>query len=284
MNRLDYKFRTKVVYSSLAAMIIFSISVPDPVLGISDRQKNLFNNNVLYYDLDASETCEQGGPAAGGSLTGVRFPKLDDTTVLAKAIDEYIKKGWPGSPLVGYGEKFVKYGQQYDVNPTIPVVIAQVEYQFGTLKQYVGPGAPGQYNFWAVTHGSTPGVRFGAYPSIDEAMEDHFKLLGGKHDSAKNGITYIGPPQNFKTVKQIMNQYAPAFENDTPAYINTILDGMRKLVGNAGANGNTSSQPEDTADSCSDDGSNKARGSPGLVSADGYAFPIAAKNKKPLGP
>lgn len=198
---------------------------------------------------DPTEQCTDsdlaiGGAAEGGPLTGVHFPAVADKAVLAKAIDAYIKDGWPKSPLVGYGEKFVSNGEKYNVNPLISVVIAQVEYQFGTLTQYVGPGTPGENNFWAVTHGGS-GVRFGAYPSIDIAMEEHFALLGGKRSPS-----YIGPPQNMTTISQIMNQYAPAFENKTPTYIKTIIDGMKKIVAGGGVSTTGAADVEPVSNDC----------------------------------
>ncbi|MEK7059358.1 MAG: M23 family metallopeptidase [Patescibacteria group bacterium] len=259
--------------SLLIALLFVSISAQPVVLrAAADELPGSEIEALKDYPNWVAEICGSANASEGGPLTGVHFPRIDDPLTLAKAIDDYIKKGWPHSPLIGYGAKFVQYGQQYDVNPTISTVIAQVEYQFGTARtDLVGKGGPGQYNFWAVTHNSNSSTRFGAYPSIDTAMEEHFKLLGGKSASAQNGISYIGPPQNFTTVSQIMKQYAPSFENDTPKYIKTILDGMKKLLSNsgAGAGGGSSS-----GSSCGD-----ASGSSGNVNIDGYAFPIAAKKK-----
>lgn len=193
---------------------------------------------------NCASVCREGGP-----LRGVFFPKVADKTVLAKAIEDYIKKGWPDSPLIDYSDEFVEYGDKYNVNPLIAVIISQVEYQFGTLTEYVGPGKPGQYNFWAVTHGSAPGVRFGAYPSINEAMEEHFKLLAGKGANVP-GLTYIGPPQNLRTIGEIMRQYAPSFENDTPGYIKTILEGMDKIISGGGIE--SGSATADSTGTCSE--------------------------------
>lgn len=216
-----------VVYFFLAFLLQSNVSA------LTQEEKNLRSKGIYYFsvsDCSDLETARQGNQnTTGGSLKGVFFPNADEEQ-LAKAIDAYIKKDWPKSPLVGYGDKFVTYGKENNVNPLIGVIIAQVEYQFGTVRtDLVGKGGPGQYNFWAVTHNSNASTRFGAYESIDQAMEQHFKLLGGKHASAKNGITYIGPPQNFRTIAKIMNQYAPSFENDTPRYIQTIIDGMAKI-------------------------------------------------------
>lgn len=219
---------------------------------LEPAQKDLYKRKVYYLDIARCSTDAQVGASEGGPLTGVHFPKVADKAVLAKAIDDYIKKGWPKSPLIGWGDDFVKYGEKYDVNPLISVVIAQVEYQFGTLDQYVGKGAPGQYNYWAVTHNSNSSTRFGPYNSIDEAMEAHVKLLAGVGDNAP-GLTYIGPPQNMTTISQIMNQYAPSFENDTPNYIKTIIEGMKKILKDGGvtAGGAATDEVSETAgDSC----------------------------------
>lgn len=243
-----------------------------------------------FYEPISDLCCEAnfGGPADGGPLSGVHFPEVQDTAVLSAAIKKYIQKGWPTSPLIDYSDDFVRLGQKYDINPAIPVVIAQVEYQFGTEPDtktniepkglFGAPGRPDQYNYWAVRGGpeGSPdkGVDFDAYPSILEAMEDHYKLLSGKRGPP---FTYLGPPQNYTTVSEIMNQYAPAFENDTPKYIQTILDGMKKLLTDGGAadsvEANTASI---SSGNCSSAG---VSGDYGIVSADGYAFPIAAKKK-----
>lgn len=236
-----------------------------------------------FYDPGFNACCADslGGAADGGPLLGVHFPAVSDTAALEQTIREYIKKVRPKSPLItpeDYSDDFVRLGQEYNVNPIISVMIAQVEYQFGTLSQFVGPGAPGQYNFWAVTYGNTPGVRFGAYPSIAAAMEDHFKLLAGKRpQSVADGISYIGPPQNFTTISQIMNQYAPASENDTAGYIKVIVDGLKKLLG-----GGLQATPNNVTDTpsaadCAQQAANELGGE--AIVIDGYAFPIAAKHK-----
>ncbi len=213
------------------------------------------------YDPDGPACCDAslGGPSDGGPLTGVRFPALDDTAALSAAIKEYIQKGWPSSPLIPFADDFVRFGQQYDINPTIPVVIAQVEYQFGTVRtDLVGPGGPGQYNFWAVTHNSNASTRFGPYPSIIVAMEEHYKLLSGR--------LYLGPPSNFTTISQIMNRYAPSVENDTPRYIRTIEDGVRKLLGDAGVSGGGGASADTPASATGDDsGCGSASAIGGLV-------------------
>lgn len=245
---MNIKRKKSILYSgiivSLACMFFLSQT---STYALTAEQKNLYRKSVLYYDLNAScaEVTEAGGASEGGPLTGVKFPQVADKAVLTQAIKDYIVSKKPNSPLVEYSDEFVKYGEKYDVNPLIAVIISQVEYQFGTLTEYVGPGAPGQNNFWAVTHGNTPGVRFGAYPTIDEAMEEHFKLLAGVGANV-GGITYIGPPQNLTTIKDIMKFYAPAYENDTDGYVDTIVAGIKKILRDGGVTADPTASDQTT--------------------------------------
>lgn len=240
MRLISYAPRLLIVFI-LFSFLGSSLAMPIVAHALSPEQKDLLDSYVHYFDL---ETCSDGvgGASEGGPLTGVHFPQVADKAVLAKAIDAYIKKGWSSSPLNEYGEKYVQNGEKYDVNPLIPVIISQVEYQFGTARtDLVGPGGPGQYNYWAVTHNSNDRTKFGAYPSIDEAMEEHFKLLAGVGANAP-GITYIGPPQNMTSISQIMRTYAPSFENDTPRYIKTILEGIKKIASEGGVTVDTTGE------------------------------------------
>lgn len=242
---MKYLRPTKI--AMLWSMILFSLillnSTPYTSYALSKERLELLNQGVNYYDIESCETAASvSGASEGGPLSGVKFPEVSDKKMLADAINSYIKKGWPRSPLVDWGDKYVLYGEKYNVNPLIAVVISQVEYQFGTARtDLVGKGGPGQYNYWAVTHNSNSSTRFGQYDSIDQAMEAHFKLLSGD--------LYIGPPSNFTTVKQIMNRYAPSFENNTAGYIDTIIKGMKKIVEGGGVTAESGAAAADTTES-----------------------------------
>lgn len=257
-----------VMFWRLVLLSFFSIFLFTSTTAAMDpADKRTLDSGIPYFN---NRECSGGvsGPSDGGAITGVHFPAVADMTKLADSINAYIGGGWPKSPLADSGDKFVFYGKKYDVNPAISVMIAQHEYGFGTNRtDLVGSGGPGQYNFWAVTHNSNKATRFGAYTSIDQAMEEHFKLLGGPD--------YIGEPTSYNTVKQIMLKYAPPSENDTSQYIAIIIDGMKKVLNGAGVTGEISST--DAAQTC---GPSISSGEGlGFVDAQGYAFPIAAAKK-----
>ena len=77
----------------------------------------------LYDTNEATDECFAGS----GSISGVRFPAISNLAELEKRIDDFIKTRYPQSALKGYADDFIKYGQQFDVNPVIPVMIAAKE-------------------------------------------------------------------------------------------------------------------------------------------------------------
>lgn len=62
----------------------------------------------------------------------ILLPKIHDEQKLAAAIDAYILDVAPDSPFVGQGMNFVKGAKKHGVDPLLPVVIAQMDSNFGT--------------------------------------------------------------------------------------------------------------------------------------------------------
>lgn len=112
------------------------------------------------------------------------------------------------SLLHGKGESFIKYGEQYGINPAIVVAISQRECQLGAD----GSALPTVYNFGGITDpgGRGPcgrvwvGDRYWAkYCTVEQGIEAMFKIIDGKTYRKTDG-----------TVRGVMTVYSPPFEND----------------------------------------------------------------------
>jgi hypothetical protein len=88
---------------------------------------------------------------------------------LAQAINGYIARNFPNSPLKGLGNKFVTYGRKYNVDPTLLVGIAQQESGLGTYAP-----AHAANNFFGMGGASN----FQHYTTIDQGFDAAAKLAG----------------------------------------------------------------------------------------------------------
>ncbi len=197
---------------------------------------------------DTSSASVTGGApdtsCLGGNIS-LTMPDVDPAQ-LQQSIENYIKNTVPGSPLLALADKFVSFGQQYNVNPALVVAIAQKETSFGTA----GVGRPPQYDIGAIRGGSSG---FATYSGYLEGLEAIYKNL---KTSAYSSDT---------TVAQIITTWAPPTDNnDTAAYIQTVLDIMSKILG-------VNATPYCTSTS--------SGSSTGNVDPSGYAFPVAPQTK-----
>lgn len=215
-KRMALKTVQRMAVYGLVLGLLASIFAPArSSLALSQAQREAFRSGVLYFN---TEDGTGGNACGGGPLHGVRFPKINDIESLKQKIEAYIHDAEPSSPLISHAGDFVSSAQENDVNPVVMVAIGQVESQFGTT----GHGPPPQNNPFGIRGSGRGGFR--DFPDYKTAISELAQLLAGH--------LYIGPPSSFTTIEQIMNRYAPPFENDTTHYIEFIDNVLEKLLGN----------------------------------------------------
>lgn len=254
-----YIFRPVIIASGLVLLLTPSLFAQSP----STYQLL----STPFYDPrgTTSNTCLSGSYGSG-PLFGPRFPAVSDVGDLANRIRTYIHEANTNSTLDGYANNFVQLGQKYNVNPVLVVAMAQKETSLGTA----GYGSPGGgYNITNIR----PNGSFARYINYPEGIEASYKNLAGD--------LYLGPPANFTSVAEIINRWAPPSDNnDTSGYINFVQDVLKKVLSGAAASDTTSADSADTGGAaCVSGGGTSA----GIVSTDGYAFPVAPQKKSQNG-
>jgi hypothetical protein len=170
-----------------------------------------------------------------GSLANASPPQLFGT---AHPAGDYTLKGLPslsaqqidtilasyGSPAAGTGKAWYNLGLKYEIDPAFAVAFFIHESSAGTNAGWAGlkPGGANTHNVgniicagYATCYG-----RFRDYSSWDEGIEDWYRLIDNEYIQGRG----------TQTVQDIIPIYAPSFENDVQAYINSVtnmVDGWR---------------------------------------------------------
>jgi len=151
-------------------------------------------------------------PAPNGEHTLVGPP-----TLTAAQIDTVLAEY--NSPAVGTGEDWVRLGKQYGLDPAYALAFFVVESTAGTAQGWAGWKEDGSstHNIGNIICAgySTCHGRFRDYGSWQEGIEDWYQLIA---------VEYV-EGRGISTVEQIIPIYAPAFENDVPAYVGNV-EGM----------------------------------------------------------
>jgi|GEM_PF-1296125 len=185
-----------------------------------------FAKDKKFFDQVCKDSSSGYGNLLNGCLSGeaaLMYPVNCDDAKMAAAIDTYIQKGWPSSPMIGKGAYMVEAAKRAGINPFLMAAQAQKESQFGSdpnsLPQYFNPFG---------TTGSGPNNqrhnRFTTYTSWEQAMDDY----------AVNYIRRYIAVEGDRTLSDIINRYAPPSENDTNAYIQETTSRISQLFSMAG--------------------------------------------------
>lgn len=147
-------------------------------------------------------------------------------SINAAAIDTILSKY--GSPAAGTGNVWVKFGQQYGIDPAYAVAFFIHESSAGS-----NPGWAGNKPDGSTTHNvgniicagyATCYNRFRDYASWDEGIADWYRLISDEYVSGRGAAS----------VEQIIPIYAPSSDNnDVPGYINVVVsmvEGWRQGV------------------------------------------------------
>ena len=178
-----------------------------------------------------------GGISAGANdMTGTGMPPasappgehsmLGAPTITAEDVEAVLRKY--NSPAVGTGPVWIALGRQYGIDPAYALAFFVHESTAGTNPGWAGlkPGGGSTHNVGNIICAGYPTCygRFRDYVSWDDGIDDWYKLIAKEYVQGRN----------VQTVEQIVPIYAPAFENNVDAYINSVVgmvDGWRRQGG-----------------------------------------------------
>lgn len=144
----------------------------------------------------------------------------------ARQIDAELRKR--GSPAIGLGWAFEKYGVQYKIRPEVGLLFYRKESTWGKYGRAIENNAIGniefsRYNWSGVGYINNRGFR--KYKTLEDGIHDFFATLAGRY--IKKGKT---------TFEDIIPVYAPAEGGNNPAaYINNVVGYASELYKNAGS-------------------------------------------------
>jgi hypothetical protein len=157
-------------------------------------------------------------PAVPGEHSVVGPPTID-----ARAVEAVLQQ-YNSPALDAGGQVWIDKGLKYGIDPAYALAFFIHESTAGTNPGWAGlkPGGGSTHNVGNIICAGYPTCynRFRDYQNWDEGIDDWYKLI---HSEYVNG-------RGAHTVEQIIPIYAPAFENDVSAYINTVVnmvDGWR---------------------------------------------------------
>jgi len=219
---------------------------------LSQEDFKALQNNTVYYD--ESEACKEeenvGGantntPGDAATDYPIRVPYIKDAARLAQAIDDYTVNYKANSPFVGMGKYFVQGGMRSGINPILAVAQATMESQMGTDQRSGGIDIGSNNAFGRTASSRQPGVFKGRkwyqWPSFQESIYAKTYPSSGRVGQPDDWFQYISVVfaldsglQGYLNGAEGKPAYAPAFENNLPAYIETVTKITNQIVEKAG--------------------------------------------------
>lgn len=241
----------KHIYQKVMILITIFLASTTAMQGyaqaLTSEEKKLYNQNILYYDLESSSLCTTKDPSAAvppgqGPSDGLVFPNLDPSN-MSQAINQYILKASPNSRMKGLGDTIVASAKASNISPFLIVGIAQKE--SGIADPNYGDGwnvINANNSFGRAATSSQPhkvGSRLWYYwtsikASVDStAPENLNKSYGG--DIAAYIRNVYEAQLNTNDISAFMNRYAPPSDgNDTVGYIASLKKAIDEMVSLAG--------------------------------------------------
>jgi hypothetical protein len=141
---------------------------------------------------------------------------IGEPSISAAAIDTILSNY--GSPAVGTGHVWVKFGQHYGIDPAYAVAFFIHESSAGTNPGWAGikPDGSTTHNVGNIICAgyATCYNRFRDYSSWDEGIADWYKLISDEYVRSRGAAS----------VEQIIPIYAPSSDNnDVPGYIHVVV-------------------------------------------------------------
>jgi hypothetical protein len=161
-------------------------------------------------------TAPMSAPTGENSVVG-------PPTITAEEIDAVLRSY--GSPAAGSGMDFYNLGIEYGIDPAYALAFFIHESSAGTNPGWAGikPDGTSTHNVGNIICAgyATCYNRFRDYGSWSEGIDDWYKLIAAEYINGRGAYT----------VEQIIQVYAPSFENNVPAYIqavNTLVNDWRQ--------------------------------------------------------
>ncbi len=185
-------------------------------------QNSFYNRNGIYI-LNQNDNCiNQDIALTANSSIGTnsqklskKIMKINNPEKFAQAIDQWIEKSSPNSPMKGLGKFAVAGGQRTGINPILPIIIARKESGLGIAGQIskTGNNAYGRMATKSQPHVGTSRLWY-RWPSFQQS------LFSDTQDDMYHYINQVYQQQN--TIEEVMMKYAPPFENNTDLYIKQL--------------------------------------------------------------
>ena len=202
---------TSLLLSVIACLFLGFVLVATPLgqpFGLYAR-KLLLSPNAF-----PSTAAESGRPLEARLTPNGEHVILGEPTISPQDID-YVLKQY-SSPAAGQGKAFYELGRKYNIDPAYALAFFIHESSAGTNAAWAGlkPDGSSTHNVGNIICAGykTCYNRFRDYSSWEEGIEDWYRLLSDEYINGRGA----------STVEQIIPIYAPSFENNVPAYIDTV--------------------------------------------------------------
>lgn len=254
-----FRYLRTISFSRLI-LASFVVAVALPFQNVAYALNTFYSgNNIEFYDPNATQ-CASGsgspdlssvGPGSGAP-NGLTYPNLD-ASKMASAIEQYIQKHAPSSPLKGTSSYAVVSAKAANVNPFLAYAHAFMESSLATttvagaqvkLKQ-------GHNSFGRSATSSQPNVSEGGRLWYKwSSFAASVNVNAPENKQAGNDDWYAYDRAVFSTeinqgIVAYANKYAPPSENDTANYIKVMQGALNEMAGYAGATGLDTSIPTD---------------------------------------
>lgn len=232
-------------------MILFNTASP-LVSALSERQKQLMDLGILYYDPDTGSECTpmpNDGPTSdtpvNNASSDLNFPKNLSDQAIATGIETFIKQGgWGASPVLNAVTKAIASAKHANINPFLVISIAAKESQLGVVEKLQDSWNVRNANnmFGRTAVSSQPNIPMpngGGYwykwPSIEASLDYTHpanKDVNGGGDIFSYMRDRYGSTLDKGDMTDLMNAYAPPSDprNDTPGYIRDNLANIQKMT------------------------------------------------------
>ena len=217
---------------TISFSIILLLTSSSNVFAISQNQRNLYSQGVLYYNYDGGVGCNNQltDYIGTGPANGLTFPDVTSVSDLVNNINQYIYNTRPNSPFVNMGAKFVAAGQAYEVNPALVVALAYKEEGLGTADTYSNNVSHDSFGVTGIAGFSNDKYGFVVFDSFEASIDPVTKYVSDGY--VKSSGTYYST-----SVHQMMTHYTP---DGIDAATQITLDVMNKILDPIVSNANSS--------------------------------------------
>lgn len=234
---------TRIFKTSMAILGVL-ILIMQPAFAATQSDFDSIFNHTPFYDPNACGTDSTGtGVSAGtGAPDGAAFPNLDPAA-MAQAIDAFVKKNNPNSPLKDLGTTIVASAKQANVNPFLVPAIALQETSLGTAGTPQVTQGNDLFNRRATPSQPNISISTGLWykwtsvkASVDSTAPENRGAAGGGDFLSYLRAEY-GSAVDSGDFVHLFSLYDPGFGGPYAATVKGWVDEMVKSAGSAPASG-----------------------------------------------